>query len=35
MPEPRELANVDATAVAELIPRLRISGKAEQLDMFG
>ncbi|HEX9022950.1 MAG TPA: N-6 DNA methylase [Geobacteraceae bacterium] len=33
--EPKELANVDATAIAALIPDLRHDGRAEQLKMFG
>ena len=33
--EPKELANVDASAIAELIPDLQQKGKAEQLVMFG
>jgi len=33
--EPKELANVDATVIAELIPDLQLKGKAEQLEMFG
>jgi len=33
--EPKELANVDAAAFAELVPDLRIKGKTEQLEMFG
>ena len=33
--EPKELANVDASAIAELIPNLQVKGKAEQLVMFG
>ena len=33
--EPKELANVDATAIAELIPHLHVEGKPEQLTMFG
>lgn len=33
--EPKELANVDATAVAELIPDLQLKEKTEQLKMFG
>jgi len=32
--EPKELANVDATAIAELIPDLQLKGNAEQLKMF-
>lgn len=33
--EPKELANVDATAIAELIPGLNVESKPEQLTMFG
>lgn len=33
--EPKELANVDATAIAELIPDLHVQSKPEQLSMFG
>jgi adenine-specific DNA-methyltransferase len=33
--EPKELANVDASAIAKLIPDLQLKGKAEQLVMFG
>ena len=33
--EPKELANVDASTIAELIPALRVEEKAEQLVMFG
>jgi hypothetical protein len=33
--EPKELANVDASAIAEWIPDLRVEEKAEQLVMFG
>lgn len=33
--EPKELANVDAAAIAELIPDLRVEEKAEQMVMFG
>jgi adenine-specific DNA-methyltransferase len=33
--EPKELANVDATAIAELIPDLHVESKTEQLTMFG
>jgi hypothetical protein len=33
--EPKELANVEASAIAELIPGLRVEEKAEQLVMFG
>jgi adenine-specific DNA-methyltransferase len=33
--EPKELANVDATAIAALIPDLQINDKTEQLKMFG
>jgi hypothetical protein len=33
--EPRELANVDASAIAELIPDLHLNGNHEQLVMFG
>jgi hypothetical protein len=33
--EPKELANVDATDIAELVPDLQIKGKAKQLEMFG
>jgi hypothetical protein len=33
--EPKELANVDATAIAELIPDLQMKVKHEQLKMFG
>jgi adenine-specific DNA-methyltransferase len=32
--EPKELANVDATAIAELIPDLHLKQKTEQLKMF-
>ncbi|MGC1402343.1 MAG: SAM-dependent DNA methyltransferase [Thermodesulfobacteriota bacterium] len=33
--EPKELANVDASAIAELIPDWQLKGKAKQLVMFG
>ena len=33
--EPKELANVDATAIAELIPDFKILPTAKQLDLFG
>jgi adenine-specific DNA-methyltransferase len=33
--EPKELANVDALAIAELIPDLQLKEKPEQLEMFG
>jgi adenine-specific DNA-methyltransferase len=33
--EPKELANVDATAIAALIPDLQLNDKTEQLKMFG
>jgi hypothetical protein len=33
--EPKELANVDASAIAELIPDLQLEEKTEQLVMFG
>lgn len=33
--EPKELANVDATTIAELIPGLHVESKPEQLTMFG
>jgi hypothetical protein len=33
--EPKELANVDASAIAELIPELHMEENAEQLVMFG
>jgi hypothetical protein len=33
--EPKELANVDASAIAELIPDLHLKEKTEQLEMFG
>ncbi len=33
--EPKELANVDATAIAELIPDLRPPVSTKQLDIFG
>jgi len=33
--EPKELANVDASVIAELIPDLRVVEKAEQMVMFG
>ncbi len=33
--EPKELANVDATAIAELIPDLKAESKPEQLTMLG
>jgi adenine-specific DNA-methyltransferase len=33
--EPKELANVDATSIAELIPDLQMKVKHEQLKMFG
>jgi len=33
--EPKELANVDASAIAELIPDLLVEEKAEQMVMFG
>ena len=33
--EPKELANVDASAIAEWIPDLQVEEKAEQLVMFG
>jgi adenine-specific DNA-methyltransferase len=32
--EPKELANVDATAIAALIPGLQLNDKTEQLKMF-
>lgn len=32
--EPKELANVDASAIAELIPDLQLKDKCEQLKMF-
>ena len=32
---PKELANVDAAAIAEWIPDLQLEEKAEQLVMFG
>jgi adenine-specific DNA-methyltransferase len=33
--EPKELANVEATVIAALIPDLHLKGNAEQLQMFG
>lgn len=33
--EPKELANVDASAIAELIPDLQMKKKTEQMEMFG
>jgi hypothetical protein len=33
--EPKELANVDATSIAELIPDLKLIEKTEHLKMFG
>lgn len=33
--EPKELANVDATAIAELVPTLNLEKRHEQLAMFG
>jgi hypothetical protein len=33
--EPKELANVDATDIAELIPNLHLKEKITQLKMFG
>lgn len=33
--DPKELANVDASGIAELIPDLRVEEKTEQLVMFG
>jgi hypothetical protein len=33
--EPKELANVDAAAIAELIPDLQVEEKEVQLVMFG
>jgi hypothetical protein len=33
--EPKELANVDASAIAELIPDLQLEEKTEQLVLFG
>jgi hypothetical protein len=32
--EPKELANVDATAIAEIIPDLQPPAGAKQLDIF-
>jgi adenine-specific DNA-methyltransferase len=32
--EPKELANVDATAIAALMPDLLLNDKTEQLKMF-
>jgi adenine-specific DNA-methyltransferase len=33
--EPKELANMDATAIAALIPDLQLNDKTEQLKIFG
>lgn len=33
--EPKELANLDASAIAELIPDLQLKKKTEQMEMFG
>jgi adenine-specific DNA-methyltransferase len=33
--EPKELANVDATAIAELIPEIKLPVLADQLSLFG
>jgi len=33
--EPKELANVDATSIAALIPDLALKGKPTQMEMFG
>jgi hypothetical protein len=33
--EPKELANVDASVIAELIPGLRLGEKVGQMEMFG